>query len=55
MADVIKLDEDYKNQRGGVGNVTRRNRSGSGYGTRRSYEEENASRERNMPGFIKRV
>ncbi|MED2186478.1 DnaD domain protein [Bacillus wiedmannii] len=55
MADVIKLDEDYKNQRGGVGNATRRGRTGKGYGTGRSYEEENASRERNMPGFIKRV
>ncbi len=55
MADVIKLDEDYKNQRGGVGNATRRGRTGKGYGTSRSYEEENASRERNMPSFIKRV
>lgn len=55
MADVIKLDEDYKNQRGGVGNATRRGRTGNGYGTGRSYEEENASRERNMPSFIKRV
>ncbi|MBY7120632.1 DnaD domain protein [Bacillus sp. 16GRE42] len=55
LADVIKLDEDYKNQRGGVGNATRRKRTGSGYGTSRSYEEENASRERNMPSFIKRV
>ncbi|PHA10396.1 replication protein [Bacillus sp. AFS051223] len=55
MADVIKLDEDYKNQRGGVGNATRRTRTGRGYGTSRSYEEENASRERNMPSFIKRV
>lgn len=55
MADVIKLDEDYKNQRGGVGNATRRGRTGKGYGTGRSYEEENASRERNMPNFIKRV
>ncbi|MDA2320258.1 DnaD domain protein [Bacillus albus] len=55
MADVIKLDEDYKNQRGGVGNATRRGRTGKGYGTGRSYEEETASRERNMPGFIKRV
>ena len=24
LADVIKLDEDYKNQRGGVENATRR-------------------------------
>ncbi|MCP1176233.1 MULTISPECIES: DnaD domain-containing protein [Bacillus] len=55
LADVIKLDEDYKNQRGGVGNATRRARTGRGYGTGRSYEEENASRERNMPSFIKRV
>ncbi|MBJ8106034.1 MULTISPECIES: DnaD domain protein [Bacillus cereus group] len=55
IADVIKLDEDYKNQRGGVDNATRRRRTGRGYGTSRSYEEENASRERNMPGFIKRV
>lgn len=55
LADVIKLDEDYKNQRGGVGNATRRGRTGKGYGTGRSYEEENASRERNMPSFIKRV
>lgn len=55
LADVIKLDEDYKNQRGGVGNATRRARAGRGYGTSRSYEEENASRERNMPNFIKRV
>lgn len=55
LADVIKLDEDYKNQRGGVGNATRRARTGRGYGTSRSYEEENASRERNMPSFIKRV
>ncbi|MGD2273185.1 DnaD domain-containing protein [Bacillus wiedmannii] len=55
LADVIKLDEDYKNQRGGVGNATRRTRTGRGYGTGRSYEEENASRERNMPSFIKRV
>lgn len=55
MADVIKLDEDYKNQRGGIGNATRRGRTGRGYGTGRSYEEENASRERNMPSFIKRV
>ncbi|WP_410982658.1 DnaD domain-containing protein [Bacillus cereus] len=55
MADVIKLDEDYKNQRGGVGNATRRKRTGKGYVTSRSYEEEIASRERNMPSFIKRV
>lgn len=55
LADVIKLDEDYKNQKGGVGNATRRTRTGRGYGTGRSYEEENASRERNMPSFIKRV
>lgn len=55
LADVIKLDEDYKNQRGGVDNATRRARTGRGYGTSRSYEEENASRERNMPSFIKRV
>ncbi|TXR75185.1 DnaD domain-containing protein [Bacillus sp. BF9-10] len=55
LADVIKLDEDYKNQRGGVGNATRRARTGRGYGTSRSYEEENANRERNMPSFIKRV
>ncbi|MDM5239076.1 DnaD domain protein [Bacillus cereus] len=55
MADVIKLDEDYKNQRGGVGNATRRGRTGKGFGTGRNYEEENASRERNMPTFIKRV
>ena len=55
IADVIKLDEDYKNQRGGVDNATRRRRTSRGYGTSRSYEEENASRERNMPGFIKRV
>ena len=55
MADVIKLDEDYKDQRGGVGNAIRRGRTGKGYGTSRSYEEENASRERNMPSFIKRV
>ncbi|PEJ95238.1 DnaD domain-containing protein [Bacillus wiedmannii] len=55
LADVIKLDEDYKNQRGGVGNATRRGRVGKGFSTGRSYEEENASRERNMPSFIKRV
>ncbi|PEP80707.1 primosomal replication protein N [Bacillus toyonensis] len=55
MADVIKLDEDYKNQRGGVGNATRRGRSGRGFRTGRNYEEEIASRERNMPSFIKRV
>ncbi|MEK4636850.1 DnaD domain protein [Bacillus sp. FSL W8-0519] len=55
LADVIKLDEDYKNQRGGVENATRRGRVGKGFSTGRSYEEENASRERNMPSFIKRV
>lgn len=55
LADVIKLDEDYKNQRGGVGYATRRARTGRGYGTSRNYEEEDASRERNMPSFIKRV
>ncbi|MFC9416900.1 DnaD domain protein [Bacillus mobilis] len=55
MADVIKLDEDYKNQRGGVENATRRGRAGKGFSTGRSYEEEIASRERNMPSFIKRV
>lgn len=55
IADVIKLDEDYKNQRGGVGNATRRGHTGKGFGTGRNYEEEIASRERNMPGFIKRV
>lgn len=55
LGDVIKLDEDYKNQIGGGGNATRRARTGRGYGTSRSYEEENASRERNMPSFIKRV
>lgn len=55
LADVIKLDEDYKNQRGGVGNATRRGRTGKGFSKGRSYEEENASRERNMPSFIKRV
>ncbi|WP_242214924.1 DnaD domain-containing protein [Bacillus cereus group sp. BfR-BA-01383] len=55
MADVIKLDEDYKNQRGGVDNATHRKRTGRGYGTSRNYEEEIASRERNMPTFIKRV
>ncbi|MEW4204980.1 DnaD domain protein [Bacillus thuringiensis] len=55
LADVIKLDEDYKNQRGGVENATRRGRAGKGFSTGRSYEEEIASRERNMPSFIKRV
>lgn len=55
MADVIKLDEDYKNRRGGVGNATHRKRTGRGYATSRNYEEENASRERNIPSFIKRV
>ncbi|HDR8171996.1 TPA: DnaD domain protein [Bacillus thuringiensis] len=55
LGDVIKLDEDYKNQIGGGGNATRRARTGRGYGTSRNYEEEDASRERNMPSFIKRV
>ncbi|MCH4566072.1 DnaD domain protein [Bacillus sp. ES1-5] len=55
MADVIKLDEDYKNQRGGVENATRRGRAGKGFSTGRSYEEEIASRERNRPNYIKRV
>lgn len=55
LADVIKLDEDYKNQRGGVENATRRGRAGKGFSTGRSYEEEIASRERNRPNYIKRV
>lgn len=55
MADVIKLDEDYKNQRGGVKNAANRKRTGRGYGTSRNYEEENANRGRNMPSYIKRV
>ncbi|MBO1583233.1 DnaD domain protein [Bacillus sp. XF8] len=52
MADVIKLDEDYKNRRGGVGNTTRRKRTGSGYAASRNYDEENVSRERNMPSKL---
>ena len=55
IADVIKLDENYKNRRGGVKEATRRKCYGSGNATSRNYEEENASRERNMPSFIKRV
>ncbi len=55
LADVIKLDEDYKNRRGGVGNATHRKRTGRGYAASRNYEEENANRKRNMPSFIKRV
>ncbi|HFK1785457.1 TPA: DnaD domain protein [Bacillus cereus] len=55
LADVIKLDEDYKNRRGGVENATRRGRAGKGFSTGRSYEEEIASRERNRPNYIKRV
>lgn len=55
LADVIKLDEDYKNRRGGVGNAAHRKRTGRGYAASRNYEEENANRKRNMPSFIKRV
>ncbi|WP_257144829.1 DnaD domain-containing protein, partial [Bacillus cereus] len=55
LADVIKLDEDYKNQRGGVENATRGGRAGKGFSTGRSYEEEIASRERNRPNYIKRA
>uniref|UniRef100_UPI003EBA2434 DnaD domain-containing protein n=1 Tax=Bacillus cytotoxicus TaxID=580165 RepID=UPI003EBA2434 len=55
MADVIKLDDDFKNRKGGDGNATNRRRYGRVNGASRSYAEENESRGRNMPSFIKRV
>lgn len=55
MADVMQLDESYKNQKGGGEHATRWRRNGGNYQTGRSYEEEVASRERNMPSYIKRV
>ncbi|MBW3490601.1 DnaD domain protein [Bacillus sp. FDAARGOS_1420] len=55
MSDVMQLDEAYKNQKGGGEHAAHRRRNGGNYQAGRSYEEEVASRERNMPSYIKRV
>ena len=40
MADVMQLDETYKNQKGGGEHATRGRRNGGNYQAGRSYEEE---------------